>query len=330
MSRMRAWQVGEQGEPANVLHWVETSVPEPGPGQILIRVHAAAANFPDALLCRGMYQVRPELPFTPGVEGCGTVLAVGPGVDRIGVGDRVMGGAALPNGSFAEVALLDQGATFRAPDALDDGEAAAFTIAYQTGWVALHGRISIQPGQSLLVHAAAGGVGSAAVQLGKAAGASVIGVASGPQKAEAVRQLGADVVVDRLAEDFVEVVKDATKGRGVDVIFDPVGGDAFDRSTKCIAFEGSIIVVGFAGGRIQSAALNHALVKNYSIVGLHWGLYLAKDPTVVQQAHEGLMDLVAAGSIRPLIGDRLPMSEVPTGVQSLADGSTIGRVVFDA
>ena len=330
MSRMQAWQVAELGEPSTALAWVDSPTPEPGPGQVLVRVRAAAANFPDALLCRGLYQVRPDLPFTPGVEGCGTVVALGPGVDQFAIGDRVMGGAALPHGTFAELALLDQAATFSAPPALDDAQAAAFTIAYQTGWVALHRRVSIQPGQTLLVHAAAGGVGSAAVQLAKAAGASVIGVAAGPSKAQAVRDLGADIVVDRLAEDFVEVVKDTTKGRGVDLVFDPVGGDAFDRSTKCIGFEGSIIVVGFAGGRIQSAALNHALVKNYSIVGLHWGLYLARNPAVVQLAHDALMDLVADGSVRPLIGDRLPMSEVPAGVQSLADGTTIGRVVFDA
>jgi len=327
---MHAWQVVQYGEPIDALRWNEAPAPEPGPGQVSIAVRAAAANFPDALLCRGTYQVRPELPFVPGVEACGTVLAVGPGVDRLAVGQRVMGGAALPHGTFAECALLGADSTFAAPDALDDAQAAAFTIAYQTGWVALHRRVAIQAGQTLLVHAAAGGVGSAAVQLGKAAGARVIGVAAGPAKAQVVRDLGADVVVDRLADDFVTVVKDLTGGAGVDLVFDPVGGDAFERSTKCIAFEGSIIVVGFAGGTIQSAALNHALVKNYSIVGLHWGLYLSKDPMVVQQAHAALMTLVADGAIRPLIGDRLPMSQVPRGVQSVADGLTVGRVVFDA
>lgn len=329
MSQMHAWQVVEHGEPSEILRWTEVAVPEPGPNQVLVRVRASAANFPDALLCRGTYQVRPELPFTPGVEGCGTVVAVGPGVDRLQVGQRVMGGAALPHGTFAELALLGADATFAAPDALDDGQAAAFTIAYQTGWVALHRRVRIQPGQWLLVHAAAGGVGSAAVQLAKAAGARVIGVVSGSHKAQVATELGADAVVDRTQADFVEVVKDVTGGRGVDLVFDPVGGAAFERSTKCIAFEGSIIVVGFAGGTIQSAALNHALVKNYSIVGLHWGLYLAKDPSVVHQAHAALMDLVAAGSIRPLIGSRLPMAQVPAGLQSLADGGTVGRVVFD-
>ena len=330
MNSMHAWQVVEHGEPIEAMRWVQAATPEPGPGQILVKVLSAAANFPDALLCRGTYQVRPDLPFVAGVEACGTVVALGEGVDRLSVGDRVMGGAALPHGTFAEYALLGEGATFAAPDGLDDAEAAAFTIAYQTGWVALHRRVSIQPGQSLLVHAAAGGVGSAAVQLGKAAGAVVIGVASGPAKVQVVRDLGADVVVDRLADDFVDAVKDATGGRGADLVFDPVGGEAFERSTKCIAFEGSIIVVGFAGGTIQSAVLNHALVKNYSIVGLHWGLYLAKAPAVVRQAHDALMDLVADGSIRPLVGSRLPMAEVPAGVQALADGGTVGRVVFDA
>jgi len=329
MTGTHAWQVIQHGEPQTALQWAEVSPPEPGPGQVLVQVRAAAANFPDALLCRGMYQVRPDLPFTPGVEGCGTVLAIGAGVDHLAVGDRVMGGAALPHGTFAQVALLGADSTFPAPDTLDDAQAAAFTIAYQTGWVALHRRVRIQPGQTLLVHAAAGGVGSAAVQLAKAAGATVFGVVSGPRKAQVARDLGADLVVDRLAEDFVDVVKEATSGRGVDLVFDPVGGEAFERSTKCIAFEGSIIVVGFAGGTIQSAALNHALVKNYSLVGLHWGLYLTKNPTVVQQAHEALMVLAANGSVRPLIGDRLPMAQVPVGLQALADGRTVGRVVFD-
>lgn len=330
MSQMQAWQVHELGEPRDALRWGLADVPEPGPGQVLVRVHAAAANFPDALLCRGHYQVRPPLPFTPGVEACGVIVAVGPGVERLQAGDRVMGGAVLPHGTFAEFALLAESSTFPAPAALDDAEAAAFTLAYQTGWFALHRRASLQPGQTLVVHAAAGGVGSAAVQLGKAAGARVVGVAGGSRKAEVVRGLGADVVIDRTTEDFVEVVKEITQGRGADVIFDPVGGDAFDRSTKCIAFEGRLIVVGFAGGTIQAPHLNHALVKNYSIVGLHWGLYLAKAPQLVVDAHQALMRLVDEGQISPLIGQRGSMADVPAGVQAVADGSTVGRVVFSA
>jgi NADPH2:quinone reductase len=178
------------------------------------------------------------------------------------------------------------------------------------------------------VHAAAGGVGSGAVQLGKAAGARVIGVTGGADKAEAARALGADVVVDRHTQDFVEVVKEVTGGRGADVVYDPVGGEAYTRSTKCIAFEGRILVIGFAGGQIQSAALNHALVKNYSIVGLHWGLYQTKDPQLIRDCHVQLTKLVADGAIRPLVSERLGMADVPAGLQRLADGATVGRIVF--
>ncbi|MBM0256734.1 zinc-binding dehydrogenase [Micromonospora sp. 4G55] len=178
------------------------------------------------------------------------------------------------------------------------------------------------------MHAAAGGVGSAAVQLGKAAGARVIGVVGGPEKAAVARALGADVVVDRREEDFVEVVKAETGGRGADVVYDPVGGETYQRSTKCVSFEGRILVVGFAGGQIQSAALNHALVKNYSIVGLHWGLYHRYDPAAVADCHRALTALAAQGAVRPLVSQRLALDEVADGVQELADGVTVGRVVY--
>ena len=178
------------------------------------------------------------------------------------------------------------------------------------------------------MHAAAGGVGSGAVQLGKAAGARVIGVVRGEQKAEVARAMGADVVVDRLSQDFVEVVKEVTGGRGADVIYDPVGGETYARSTKCIAFEGRILVIGFASGEIPSVTLNHALIKNYSIVGLHWGLYQTKEPAAIPECHAELSKLVAEGQIRPLIGERLGLADVADGVQRLADGSTVGRLVF--
>ncbi|HWU21136.1 MAG TPA: NADPH:quinone oxidoreductase family protein [Nocardioides sp.] len=327
---MRAWRVGELGEPAKVMELTEVEVPEPGPGQLVVRVLASAANFPDALMCRGLYQVRPELPFTPGVEMCGEVVALGEGVSRFAVGDRVLGAAVLPYGGFAELALMDVNTTFAAPPQLDDAQAASLYIGYQTGWFGLHRRAHLQAGETLLVHAAAGGVGSAAIQLGKAAGARVIGVVGGAEKAEVARQLGADVVIDRRTEDFVAVVKAETGGRGADVIYDPVGGDTYERSTKCIAFEGRILVVGFAGGEIQSAALNHALVKNYSIVGLHWGLYTTYDPASVQECHDALTELAARGAIAPLVSERLPLEEVAAGVQRLADGVTVGRVGYDA
>jgi len=325
---MRAWQVSELGEPRDVLRLAEVPDPEPGPGQVLVRVLGAAANFPDVLMCRGLYQVRPPLPFTPGIELCGEIVAVGPDVDGVAVGDRVLGGSSLPSGAYADLAVMNASSVFPAPEGLDDAEAAAFFITYQTGWFGLHRRARLAAGETLLVHAAAGGVGSGAVQLGKAAGARVIGVVGGERKAAVAQALGADVVVDRLSEDFVEVVKDVTGGRGADVIYDPVGGESYARSTKCIAFEGRILIVGFASGEIPTAALNHALIKNYSIVGLHWGLYQTKEPQAIRDCHAQLGKLVADGLIRPLIGERLGLDDVADAVQRLADGTTVGRMVF--
>jgi NADPH2:quinone reductase len=325
---MKAWQVPRLGEPRDVLTLAELPDPRPGAGQVLVRVRAAAANFPDVLMCRGGYQVRPPLPFTPGVELCGEIVAVGSDVTGFAAGDRVIGGPALPSGAFAELAVMNASGIMPAPEGLDDAEAATFFITYQTGWFGLHRRARLAAGETLLVHAAAGGVGSGAVQLGKAAGARVIGVVGGERKAEAARALGADVVVDRNREDFVEVVKEVTGGRGADVIYDSVGGQAYTRSTKCIAFEGRILVVGFASGDIPSAALNHVLIKNYSVVGLHWGLYQTKDPAAVADCHRQLAVLVADGAIRPLVGERLGLDDVPEGLQRLAAGDTIGRIAF--
>ena len=325
---MKAWLVHELGEPREVLTLAEVPEPAPGPGQVLVRVRAAAANFPDVLMCRGGYQVRPPLPFTPGIELCGEIVAVGPDAEGLAVGDRVLGGSSLPAGAYAELAVMNASSVFPAPEGLDDAEAAAFFITYQTGWFGLHRRARLAAGETLLVHAAAGGVGSGAVQLGKAAGARVIGVVGGERKAEVARALGADVVVDRLSQDFVEVVKEVTEGRGADVVYDPVGGETYARSTKCIAFEGRILIIGFAGGEIQSAALNHVLIKNYSVVGLHWGLYQTKNPQLIRDCHVQLTKLVADGQIRPLIGERLGLTDVADGIQRLADGSTVGRLVF--
>jgi len=325
---VKAWRVHELGEPCHVMSLDDVPDPQPDAGQLLVRVLAAAANFPDVLMCRGLYQVRPALPFTPGIELCGEVMELGTDVTGFAVGERVIGLSVLPAGGFAELALMDTATTFPAPGALDDAEAAAFYIGYQTGWFGLHRRAQLQAGETLLVHAAAGGVGSAAVQLGKAAGARVIGVVGGPEKAEVARSLGADVVVDRHTEDFVEVVKQVTGGRGADVVYDPVGGDAYQRSTKCVAFEGRILVVGFAGGQIQTAALNHALVKNYSIVGLHWGLYANKDPQAVRRCHDELSKLAVDGAAKPLVSERLALDAVADGLQRLADGTTVGRVAF--
>lgn len=327
---MRAWRVHELGEPREVLRLEQVPDLVAGPGQVKVRVRAAAANFPDVLMCRGLYQVRPPLPFTPGVELCGEIVDIGSGVTGLTVGERVIGASVMPHGGFATEAILDGATTFAAPSGLDDAHASGFLLSYQTGWFGLHRRARLQPGETLLVHAAAGGVGSAAVQLGKAAGATVIGVVGGPEKAAAARALGADVVVDRHTEDFVAVVKDVTGGHGADVVYDPVGGDTYDQSTKCVAFEGRILVVGFAGGRIPAPPLGHALVKNYSIVGLHWGLYTRLDPLAVRRCHEELTRLVDCGSIAPLVGERFGLEAVPDGLQRLADGTTIGRLAYVA
>jgi NADPH2:quinone reductase len=325
---MRAWQIYQLGEPRDALRLAEVPDPEPALGQVLVRVLGAAANFPDVLMCQGSYQVRPPLPFTPGVELCGEVVALGSGVTGVAVGDRVIGGPVLPYGAYAELAVMNAEAILPAPEGLDDAEAAAFFITYQTGWFGLHRRARLAAGETLLVQAAAGGVGSGAVQLGKAAGARVIGVVGGERKAEVARALGADVVVDRLSQDFVQVVKEVTDGRGADVVYDSVGGEAYARSTKCIAFEGRILVVGFASGQIPSAALNHALVKNYSIVGLHWGLYQTKEPQSIGECHRQLTKLVADGAIRPLVSERLSLDDVPEALDKLAHGDTVGRIVF--
>jgi NADPH2:quinone reductase len=312
----------------DALTLVDTSAPAPGRGQVAVQVLAAAGNFPDVLMCRGLYQVRPELPFVPGVEACGTVVGLGDGVDPSLLGQRVIGGTELPHGSFAEVAIMPADQIYPAPSSLDDAQAAALLVAYQTGWFALHRRARIQPGETLLVHAAAGGVGSAAIELGKAAGATVIAVVGGEAKRDTATSLGADIVVDRSREDFVAVVKDATGGRGADVIFDPVGGETYRKSTKCIAFEGRIVIVGFTSGEIQSVALNHALVKNYSILGLHWGLYRTEDPTAVRDCMVTLTDLANEGRITPLVSQRHGFTTWPAAMQELANGTTVGRLAL--
>lgn len=325
---MKAWRVNQLGEPRDVLRLEDVSEPEPTAGQILVRVLATPANFPDVLLCRGEYQIKPPLPFTPGVELYGKVLAVGDGVTRFSVGDRVIGNPNLPMGGFAEMAVLEETNAFAAPESLDDAEASTLSIGYQTSWFALHRRTQLKAGETLLVHAAAGGVGSTAVQLGKAAGATVIGVVGGPEKVEYCRRLGADLVIDRHSEDFVPIVKEFTGGRGADVIYDPVGGDAYTKSTKCIAFEGRILVIGFAGGTIPTPGLNHALIKNYSIIGLHWGLYKQYNQQAIVDCHEELTRLADAGLVKPLISERLAFAELADGVGRLGDGTTVGRVVF--
>lgn len=325
---MRGWQVHELGEPSDVLTWHDDLPdPEPGPGQVLVRVHAAACNFPDILVCQGKYQERPALPFTPGLEIAGEVIAVGEGA-AAGVGDRVLGTPPVGRGGFAELSLLDAPSTLPWPDGMSAAQAAGMFITYQTGVCALHHRAKLQPGETLLVHAAAGGVGTAAVQLGKAAGARVIGTAGGPEKCALVKELGADDVVDYANEDLVGRVKELTGGRGADVIFDPVGGEIFDASRKLAAFEGRVLVIGFASGAHASAPTPHILVKNYAVIGVHWGYYRQMNPGLIPQWQAVLDDLWAQRKIDPVVGAELPLDQAPEALQLLASRGSTGKVVL--
>jgi NADPH2:quinone reductase len=316
---MRAWRVHELGDPSKVLSLDEIDQPTPGKGQVLVKVRAAALNFPDVLMAQGLYQEKPPLPYIPGVELCGEIVETG---------QRVIGSPSNGPGAFADYALMDTDNAWPVPDSMSDEKAASLYLTYQTGYVGLHRRANLQAGEWLLVHAGAGGVGTAAIQLGKAAGATVIATAGGPHKVEVCKQLGADHVIDYTAEDFVPIVKDVTGGHGADVIYDPVGGDVFDKSRKCIAFEGRLVVVGFTSGRIPEAPANHLLVNNYSVVGLHWGLYRRYEPAIFGRVHDELVTLVESGAVDPLVGETLPLDRAPQALAKLADRSTVGKVVL--
>jgi NADPH2:quinone reductase len=324
---MRAWRVHDLGDPVDVLRLEETTLTEPVDDQVEVAVAACALNFADDLICRGTYQEHPTLPFTPGMELAGTVVAAGTAATHP-VGTRVVGAPVLGNGGLAERALAHSHDVFPLPDSIDDVTAAALHVTYQTGWFALHRRARLQAGETLLVHAGAGGVGSAAVQLGRAAGARVIATAGGPDKVARCLELGADLALDHRTEDVVAAVLDATGGRGADVVFDPVGGDTFERSTHCIAWEGRLLVIGAASGTYAPARTNHILVKNYGVLGVHWGGYRSRRPDLVAEAHDRLMALHAAGAVAPLVSDVLPLTEAPAALARLTSGRTTGKLVL--
>jgi NADPH:quinone reductase len=326
---MKALRVHELGEPETVLQVEELPRPEPSPGSVRLRVHAASLNFPDVLLCRGEYQVKPPTPFTPGAEIAGVVDALGEGVDGFAVGDRVLAIPAFGHGGFTEYTIAPAAMVFAIPRSMSFAAASALHVVYQTGHLALHRRAALQAGETLLVHAGAGGVGSAAIQLGLAADARVIATAGGPDKVEVCRKLGAHLALDYREADFVDAVKAFTGGRGADVVYDPVGGDTYDRSTKCIAFEGRILIIGFTGGRFAEARTNHVLIKNYSVVGVHWGLYNMMNPAVITENHADLMRLFEAGKIDPLISDTVTLEQVPAALARLGSRGTYGKIVCE-
>jgi NADPH:quinone reductase len=323
---MRAWQVHELGDPQEALKLEEVEDPEPGPGEVVVEVEAAALNFFDILLCKGEYQERPETPFTPGGEVSGTISAVGEGVD-LKEGLRVIA-TPFPSGGYAEkVAVPAENGVFPIPDDMTSEAAAAMHVAYQSAHFGLHRRANLKEGETVLVHAGAGGIGSAAIQLARAAGARVFSTAGGPEKVEVCEKLGAEVAVDYKEENFVDTVKEATDGRGAEVIFDPVGGEVFDLSRRCVAFEGRIVIVGFTSGSIADVPTNHLLVKNYSVVGLHWGLYNKVAPELVVETHEALVELYQNDEIDPLIFKTVPFEEVPEALGLLGSRKTYGKLV---
>jgi NADPH2:quinone reductase len=326
---MKAWVVRQLGGP-DTMRFEDVDASAPTDGMARIAIKASAINYFDALMVAGQYQTKPDLPFVPGVEVSG-VIETAPAASNLNQGDRVtalLDNGGLTRGGYAEIADALPVTIRRLPDAMPFDDAAAFTLIFQTAWFGLHRRAHLRSGETLLVHAGAGGVGSAAIQVGKAAGATVIATSSSDEKTEVCRQLGADHTINYKTEDFAEEVKRLTGGRGADVIFDPVGGDVYDRSTKCIAFEGRIVIVGFTSGRIPQAATNHVLVKNYSVVGLHWGLYSRRAPELMPAATMALMELYAAGKIKPLISARVPLAEAPKALAMVAGGKSTGKVIL--
>ena len=322
---MKAWQIHELGEPKESLKVEEMDTPEPMAGQLLIEVDAVGLAFPDVLQCRGEYQVKPPLPFTPGGETAGRVIAVGEGVEDFRVGQKVIS----LGGGLSEQALVQAQMSFGVPDSMDQVKAAALPMNYGTTWFALHDRALIKSGESLLVTGASGGTGSAAIQLGLAAGARVIAVAGGKEKVDACRELGADVVIDhKEEEDLVEKVREVTNNSGVDVAYDPVGGEVFQKVRRCMAWNGRLLVIGFVAG-IPEIATNHVLLKNYSVVGVHWGASLGRDPGSFKQQMFSVVELSKGGEVDPLLHPTYEFDSANQALQDIADRKVVGKVVVD-
>lgn len=303
----------------------ETPVPEPGPGEVRLKVAAASINFPDILICQGKYQLKLEPPFTPGMDMSGIVDAVGEGVESLKPGDEVAGGARF--GAFAEYAIAQAAGLQPRPPGMSFAQAAAYPAAYLTAYVSLVRRAALQPGETLLVHGASGGVGMAAVDLGKLLGARVIATGGSDAKLEEVRAYGADHVIN-VAGGFREEVKSLTGGRGADVIYDPVGGDVFDESTRCIAFDGRLLVIGFTSGRIASVNTNIPLIKGFSVVGVRAGEYGRQFPDKGRENVAAIWKLAHEGETRPFVHAELPLDRVLEGYRMLQNREVVGKVII--
>jgi len=324
---MHAWQYKSYGHYSDVLQWSERATPTVGPGQALVRTTAVSLNFPDLLLCRGLYQVKAPLPAVPGVEGAGVVEAVG-AASKFQVGQRVVGFCS-GGGTLADNFIVDNNSAWPLPDHVDDVTAAALSVTYGTSYFALVHRARTQPGEVLLVLGGAGGVGLAAIQLGKILGATVIAAAGSAEKLEVCRQQGADHVINYRGEDLVERVKALTNGHLADVVYDPVGGDLFEQTKRCVAWEGRILIIGFAGGGIPHIETNRMLLKNMSVVGLAWGQYLDRDPERGAACQRHLYDLLKVNAFAPVLYRKLPFAQVHEGMRLIDSRELYGKIVIE-
>jgi len=322
---MKAWRVHGWGEP-ETMSWEDVPTPEPAAGQVRIRNHAAALNFFDILQVQGKYQIKPPFPFTPGAEVAGIVETIGDGVTEFKAGDRVL--SMTHGNAFAEQSVTLASNTFAIPSGMGFSEAAAFPVVYHTSFFALQERAALQAGEWLLVHAGASGVGVSAVQIGKAFGARVIATAGGPEKLAFAKAQGADHVIDYSDVSWVDQVKHLTDGSGADVIYDPVGGDVFDLSTKCIASGGRLLVIGFASGRIPSIAANRILLKNMSVVGALWGGHVKAHPEYSAVAQRALAELFSQGKIKPPKPVEYPLADAPAALRDLANRKILWKAVL--
>ena len=322
---MKAIQCVQWGGPEK-LQLSECPLPAPAAGEVRIRVDAAGVNFPDALIIQKKYQLQPPLPFTPGTEVAGTVDAVGEGVGRLKAGDRVV--AFVGIGGFAEYVCAAQAQVAPMPPGVDAAVAAGFTLTYATSQHALVERGQLKAGETLLVLGAGGGVGLAAVELGKLAGARVIAAASSPEKLDAARRAGADELIDYSQADLREAVKAMTDGRGVDVVYDPVGGQYTAAALRTLGWRGRLLVIGFAAGDIPQIPANLLLLKEVSAVGVYWGEFAKRDPSGNRRLLAQLSGWLAEGRLRPLVSREYPLAETPRALEDLLARRAVGKLVI--
>lgn len=321
---MRAITCFQHGSP-DLLQLTEQPTPEPGRGEVRIAVRACGVNFPDILMLAGRYQIQPELPFTPGAELAGSVDALGDGVTSLQVGQRVL--ALCGHGAMAEQVCVAAERVRPIPDAMSYETAAGFLLTYSTSWHALKQRAQLKAGETLLVLGAAGGVGLTAVELGKVAGATVIAAASSEEKLELARDYGASQCINYNEESLQQRVKEITAGRGADVIYDPVGGDLFDQCLRSIAWNGRILVIGFASGSIQKIPANLPLLKGSSIVGVFWGRFAETEPAAQSENLGELLEYFVAGRLRPYISKVFSLSDASAAFNYLAERRATGKVI---